>query len=61
MKYKLYSADLASRLYLRSPYLEGYGTLDELHEKSAWRFMPSVITNEDGNVVERNRLFEESQ
>jgi hypothetical protein len=59
MYYKLYSAAIRSHVEIRAPYLEGCGSIEELKASNAWKYRPSVITDEDGRIVESNGLDSE--
>jgi hypothetical protein len=50
--FKLYSAPLRSRLAIRAPMLEASSEdISELKRTGVWKYQPSVITDEMGNIV----------
>jgi hypothetical protein len=50
--FKLYSAPLRSRLAIRAPMLEASSEdISELKQTGVWKYQPSVITDEMGNIV----------
>jgi len=55
--FKLYSADLRRHVEIRAPYLEASNEdIGVLRATESWRHRPSVITDEEGRIVDNNQI-----